>query len=213
PHPPLLHVATDSLGPHYPRDALVVHALAGRGAVVELGSDPGRAAGLVLLVCGPDPFSQRRVRDRPGLTPGSGLDPRVVGRALDLDELTQSLHLEGGGVVGNELEATHQFVSPAKYLAARWRISRSVESLVVSTSSSRTRARSRASSCSGVSGPSGGGVPPGLVRRGIVVPSSAVFLAVPYWSTQCFWVPRATPKSAAMPFSVAPWVDSYKSTA
>jgi hypothetical protein len=35
-------------------------------------------------------------------------------------------------VVGDELEATHQFVSPAKYLAAARRISRSVVSLVFS---------------------------------------------------------------------------------
>ena len=61
------------------------------------------------------------------------VEPGVVGRALDLDELAQSLHLEGGGVVGDELEATHQRVSPAKYLAARWRISRSTVNFVVST--------------------------------------------------------------------------------
>jgi hypothetical protein len=29
-----------------------------------------------------------------------------------------ALHLEGVSVVGDELEAAHQFVSPAKYLAA-----------------------------------------------------------------------------------------------
>ena len=47
---------------------------------------------------------------------------RVVRRALDLDERAQPLHAPagagGGGVVGDELEAVHQFVSPAKYLAA-----------------------------------------------------------------------------------------------
>jgi hypothetical protein len=61
---------------------------------------------------------------RPGRLPG------VEGGPLDLDEFAQSLHLEGGGVVGDELEATHQFVAPAKYFVARCKISRSVASLV-----------------------------------------------------------------------------------
>jgi hypothetical protein len=37
---------------------------------------------------------------------------------MDLHDLTEPLHLEGVSVVGDELEAAHQFVSPAKYLAA-----------------------------------------------------------------------------------------------
>jgi hypothetical protein len=55
-------------------------------------------------------------------------------------------------VVGDELEATHQRVSPAKYLAAQQRFCRSVVSLACSTSSPATRARSQASSVWGDSG-------------------------------------------------------------
>jgi hypothetical protein len=39
------------------------------------------------------------------------------------------VELGGGEAVGDELEATHQRVSPAKYLAAQRRISRSVVEL------------------------------------------------------------------------------------
>jgi hypothetical protein len=46
--------------------------------------------------------------------------------------------IEGVPVVGNELEAAHQFVSPAKYLAADRRMSRSVASLVFSACRSLT---------------------------------------------------------------------------
>ena len=59
-------------------------------------------------------------------------------------------------MVGDELEAAHQFVSPAKYLAADRRISRSVASLAFSARSALFSARSRASSCSGVSTPGTG---------------------------------------------------------
>src|SRR5690606_4064512 len=105
---------------------LVVHALTGRRMVVELGGDPRRTLGAVDGMDGPDPLGQRRIVGCSGFSGRGCLEPGVVGRALDLDELTQSLHLEGGGVIGDELEATHQRVSPAKYLAARWRISHSV---------------------------------------------------------------------------------------
>src|SRR5690606_33803300 len=111
-----------------------------------------------------------------------GLEPGVVGRTPNLDELAQSLHLEGGGVVGDELEATHQRVSPAKYFAARCRISRSVVSLVVSARSAAFSASSRAIFCSGVS-PSGAEefFFDGLDCSGLEVnvPSAAVFLPVP----------------------------------
>jgi hypothetical protein len=118
-------------------------------------------------------------------------------------------------VVGDELKAAHQFVSPAKYFAACRRISRSVASLVRSARSAATSASRRATFCSGVSGPAGGRGPllqpaPGRV---VVVPSGAVTLPVPYRSTQWLKVPRTIPRSAAIPRSVAPGVDSYKSTA
>src|SRR5206468_5608122 len=105
-----------------------------RGAPIVL-SCPWKAA---------DPAGQLRVRGGPRCTRRSCGLPRVEGRALDFDELTQPLHLGGVLVVGDELEAAHQFVSPAKYLAAERRISRSVVSLAFSASSCATRACSRA---------------------------------------------------------------------
>ena len=72
---------------------------------------------------GPDPLRELGISPGTPLACRGSLEPGVVGRALDLDELAQSLHPaaigEGGGVVSDELEATHQRVSPAKYLAAR----------------------------------------------------------------------------------------------
>ena len=88
-------------------------------------------------------------------------------------------------------------------------------SVAAKTANARPKsARSRASSCSGVSDPASG-APPGavLAELVVVVPSVAVVLPVPYRSAQCRRVPRTTPGSAAMPLSVAPGVVSYKSTA
>lgn len=65
-------------------------------------------------------------------------------------------------MVCNELEAVHQFVSPAKYLATDRRMSRSVSSLVFSARRCATSARSLAASCSGVS--------PGSGRGALLVP-------------------------------------------
>ena len=70
--------------------------------------------------------------DDPG-APEQGLavKPGVERGTRDLKDLAQPLHPVGVLVVSDEPEATHQFVSPAKYLAARRRISRSVTSLVL----------------------------------------------------------------------------------
>src|SRR3954451_5566080 len=97
---------------------VVVDPGSGRGAVVELGGDPRSAVGLVGLVHDPDPLRELRVRRGP-LRPRRGRSvPGVERGPVDLDDLTQPLHLEGVSVVGDEPEAAHQFVSPAKYLAA-----------------------------------------------------------------------------------------------
>ena len=130
---------------HDAGDALVVHPILGRGAVVELGGDTRGAVRPVLLLNRLDSLGERGITRGPFRTRRRGLLPRVKRRAGDLDGLAQPLHLEGVSVVGDELEAAHQFVSPAKYFAADLRISRSVASFVVSASSSRTRASSRAS--------------------------------------------------------------------
>ena len=52
-------------------------------------------------------------------------------------------------VVGDELEAAHQFVSPAKYFAADRRMSRSVDNRACVARNAVFSARSRASSCVG----------------------------------------------------------------
>ena len=51
--------------------------------------------------------------------------------------------------------------------------------------------------------------------KGLVVsvPSAAVFLPVPYAWSHWRSVPRTMPRSSAIPRTVAPGVDSYKSTA
>lgn len=107
---------------HHACDALVVDPILDIDAVVELCGHPRRTVGLVtalgrvldrtdpvreLIVCG-SAFGSRRRSVLPGVERGP----------VDLDDLTQPLHLEGVSVVGNELEAAHQFVSPAKYFAA-----------------------------------------------------------------------------------------------
>ena len=148
---------------------------------------------------------------------GAGL-PGVERGALDLDELAQPLHLEGVLVVGDELEAAHQFVSPAKYLAAWRRISRSVASLVVLGLAARATlglAAGRASAR-------------GARRRGRRRAVGRAWAAAGWRSasrrrrsscrcrtrsSQCRSVPRTMPRSSAMPRTVAPGVDSYKSTA
>ena len=113
-------------------------------------------------------------------------------------------------MVGNELEAAHQFLSPAKYFAADLRISRSVESFVLSASSSRTFATSLtilASADSGL-GPDEDGLG-GVAGE----PIDAVAVPVPKARTHWVNVSRAMPRSSAMPINVAPGVDSYRSTA
>lgn len=76
----------------------------------------------------------------------------------------------------------------------------------------------RTSSCSGDSLPGTGEVDLVVVALDcsgleISVPSAAVFLPVPYTSSHPRSVPRTMPRSSAMPRTVAPGVDSYKSTA
>src|SRR5207253_4569712 len=121
-----------------------------------------RAVGRLGGVHRPHPGSQLIVSCLAGSSGVGGGLPRVERRPAHLNQLAHPLHLEGVSVVGDELEAGHQRVSPAKYLAAARRMSRSLLSFRASAFSSLTRARRRASSCSGVS-PSGGGPdrPPG----------------------------------------------------
>jgi len=106
-----------------------------RCAVVELGGDPGHALGAVGVVDRADPHRQHGVRGHSRGPGGRGGQPGVERRARHLHDLAQPLHLEGVPVVSDELEAVHQRVSPAKYLAAWRRMSRSVASLACSATS------------------------------------------------------------------------------
>jgi len=85
----------------------------------------------------------RRPQHGPPL--GRGGPPAVVTGPGDADDLAQPLDAMVALVVVDQLEAVHQRVSPAKYLAALRRMSRS-------SSSSRTRLRSVAFSSSGEAG-------------------------------------------------------------
>src|SRR5699024_6483047 len=195
-------------------DPLVVHAVLECGTVVELGRDPWDTLSVVLGVDDADPLQQLRIVGGSLGPCGGACLPGVVGGTLDVDELAQSLHRVGGVVVGDELEATHQRVSPAKYLAAFWRISRSVVSFVVSALNWAFSASWRATRCSrGSLGSAVLGV--GADRNGlsVSVPSAAVFFPLPWVSSHCRSVPRTIPRSSAIPRSVAPGVDSYRSTA
>lgn len=116
----------DPEDPHHPLDALTVHL---RACIAQLGRDPRRPVRAVELgVDRPDLFGQRLIGTAtcgPGL---GGLTPPVTARPRHLQDVTQRLDAEQLPVVINELEAAHQFVSPAKYLAADRRMSRSVDS-------------------------------------------------------------------------------------
>ena len=129
------------------------------------------------------PVSARLGAIKPGVEGGSG----------DPDRVAQPLHLEGGPVVSDELEAAHQFVSPAKYFAAARRMSRSVANVRSLASSSATRARSRATS----SPSSGGGA--GLTARAPRTGTPAAF-------THADNVASLIPKSVAICTIVAPSV-------
>src|SRR4051794_4556640 len=192
---------------HDAGDPLVVDPRSWVGAVVELGGDPRDALGPILAVDLPDPLGQCRIRARPQGPRGRGGQPRVERRARHVDDLAQPLHLEGVPVISDELEAVHQRVSPAKYLAAWRRMSRSVASRVFSDSSTCTRARSTASSACGEPGRAEAGRGAPAVTAGPLEVVPAVD-ALPRAATQSFRVLRVIPRSAAIPRNVAPGVDS-----
>ena len=73
-------------------------------------------------------------------------------------------------MISDELEAGHQRVSPAKYLAAWRRMSRSVASRVFSVSNAATRARNAASSAGGEPGRGRAVPPPAAGAAASVVP-------------------------------------------
>jgi hypothetical protein len=71
-----------------------------------------------MVVHGPDTGDKPLIS---GLAGGATVrvgQPGIERRTRDLDDRAQPHHLKGVQVVGNELEAAHQFISPAKYLAA-----------------------------------------------------------------------------------------------
>ena len=126
---------------HHPLDPLAVDDLT---LVPQLGGHPpSPVSAVVLAVDGPDLRRELLVRGLTGGPGRRGAQPVVEARPADLENLTQPLHAEGVLVVLNELEAVHQRVSPAKYLAARRRISRSS----CSSRTCRRNSRFSASNC------------------------------------------------------------------
>ena len=195
------------VGTHHPGDALVVDTILAGGAVVQFDGHPrcpvGRVPTSFRVLDPSDPCSQDSVVLSALLTGRAGFLPGIERGAGQLQHLAQPLHLVGGLVVGDELEAVHQLVSPAKYLAALRRMSRSVSTLALSARNRAFSASSRAILATGDS-PEGGvaGVGPSLVRT-----------PLPKSLTHNDRVPRETPNSPAICFNVAPGVVSYKSTA
>lgn len=124
---------------------------------------------------------------------GRGL-PLAVGGPVDLEDLAEPLDRVAGAGVINEPEAAHQFVSSAKYSAARRRMSRSSRSRAFSRPSFRIRSASAIAAASDWSV---------LPARGFDEKRA----------TQFYRVLRLIPSSAATEFSDAPSVDSYKATA
>jgi hypothetical protein len=66
----------------------------------------------------PDPRREDSIVGGPRDPSQGRREPGVERRSRDLNDLAQPLHAIGILVVLNELEAVHQFVSPAKYFAA-----------------------------------------------------------------------------------------------
>ena len=75
--------------------------------------------------------------------------PGVERRAGQLDQLTESLHLEEMSMVINEPAATHLVVSRAKYCAAFFRISRTCFSSAFSLRNRFSSARSSSDNAPG----------------------------------------------------------------
>ena len=216
--PPAAPVAGDPVAAHHPGHPLVVDPLAVGHTVVELGGDPRRPVGVVLVVHHPDPLGQclvsglagraalqhrpttrrtttvRPPRPHTATSPrrraggrrrtGSGSPVRLPGEIFR--RRPQNVPL-GGQLPLGDLQLGHPRFEPGDPLA-----------------SGSPSAGTTALLADGF-----------LVCNGLVVsvPSAAVFLPVPYPSSQCRSVPRTTPRSAAIPRTVAPGVDSNKSTA
>ena len=95
-------------------------------ALAQLGGDPRCPVGALKRgVHRLDLPGQLQVRSVTGSPVSRGGPPVVEAGPGDPDSLAQPLHAVALLVVGDELEAVHQRVSPAKYRAALRRMSRS----------------------------------------------------------------------------------------
>lgn len=112
--------------------------------VPKFGGHPWGAVGACgLSVDLADPLGQELVLALPQRPRRPAGKPLVVAGPIHVQDLAEPLHLVGVPVVVDELEAApHQFVSPAKYLAALRRMSRSEASFRSFASSSATLASS-----------------------------------------------------------------------
>src|SRR5699024_578785 len=162
------------------------------------GHSPDSDGAVEFLVVLAHALNQRFVGVSAGGAGVASGPPSVEARPVRAEYRAQPLHPVGGGVVAGELEAAHQVVSPAKYLAALRRMSRSVVSFAVSAFRRWTSDRRRTSSSSGSS--------PWSALAGDVegiCPRSRRAL----W-TQVFSVPRAIPRSSEIEEYEAPSVVS-----
>jgi len=188
---------------HDPSDPFVIDPFAGGLSVIDLGGDSGPPVSVVVGVDGMNLLGEFDIGGGAGGSCVGGAYPHVVRRTSDIDDLAQPLHRVGVGVVGDEVKAVHQFVSPAKYLAADRRMSRSVSSFVFSARRCATSARSRAASRSTVS--------PGSGLGALLLPGLRI--EVPAFLSHVVREPCAIPRSAAIPATVAPSVSRYSWTA
>ena len=114
--------AGQAVNAHHARYALVVDPLARAAGSVEISGDPRGPVGPIPALRGV--LERRDLRGQGSVVRGplsatiGPVQPGVEGSSGGLQDLAHPLHLEGVSVVGDELEAGHQFVSPAKYLAA-----------------------------------------------------------------------------------------------
>lgn len=126
-----------------------------RCSFVEVSGGPGCAVGAAPTLGGvlerPDERGQGRVCLGSPRPLGDVCPPGVLRGAGDPDELVQPLHAPGALVVPGKLEAVHQLVSPAKYLAPWCRISRWVVSLALWARRSLFSASRRAIASAGLS--------------------------------------------------------------
>ncbi|URN10953.1 hypothetical protein LUW77_00170 [Streptomyces radiopugnans] len=157
-------VSTEPSGADLARQALVAAREAAKKNGTGRTKKPKRRTGMAPRRDGREPLGLGTAISM--MMTERGMTPVAEAGAGDVEDGARPLHAVAAVVVGDELEAVHQRVSPAKYFAAFRRISRS-------SSSSRTFLRRAAFSASdGVGGSAAGSArrPRGLRRADVPHP-------------------------------------------